>query len=127
MGRNRATGAADYVTDSNVLKQNTATAGVETELVLRLFEGLSIRDVAGGRSVSLAELDRQLQEWHEQEGISMNKFKEIIRAHAICLGDCKAYHSQKALKQALQADPSKIVSKRKAKRYKFVKKCLTIL
>ena len=76
MGRNRATGAADYVTDCNVLKPNTATAGVETELVLRLFEGLSIRDVAGGRAVSLAELDRQLQEWHEQEGISMNKFKE---------------------------------------------------
>ena len=95
--------------------------------VLRLFEDLSISSVADGHIVSLSELDRQLQNWYEQEGISMKKCKDLLRTHAICLGDCQAYHSQEALKQALRADPSKIISRKKAKQYKFVKKCLTIL
>jgi len=99
----------------------------ESERVLHLFEALSISGVANGRAVSLVELDRQLQEWHEQEGISMKKFKGLIRAHAICLGDCKAYHSQKALKQALLANRRNIISREKAKQYKYVRQYLTIL
>ena len=99
----------------------------DSESVLRMFQDLSLSGVSEGRIVSLSELDRQIREWYEQEGVSMKKFKEVIRTHAICLGDCKAYHGQKALKQALRADPSKIISREKAKRYKFVKQCLTIL
>lgn len=99
----------------------------DSESVLRLFEDLTISSVADGRIVSLSELDRQLQDWYEQEGISMKKFKGLLRTHAICLGDCQAYHSQAALKQGLRADPSKIISRQKAKQYKFVKQCLTIL
>jgi DNA-directed RNA polymerase delta subunit len=99
----------------------------DSESVLRLFEDLTISSVADGRIVSLSELDRQLRDWYEQEGISMKKFKDLLQTHAICLGDCQAYHSQEALKQALRADPSKIISRQKAKQYKFVKKCLIIL
>lgn len=100
----------------------------DSESVLRLFEGLSLSGEGDeGGICSLAELDRQLREWYEQEGISKKKFKKLIRSHAICLGDCKPYHSQKALKQALRADRSKIIPRDKAKSYEFVKLCLTIL
>jgi hypothetical protein len=116
------------MTRSRGLRSAGATKDVDdSESVLRLFEDLTISSVADGRIVSLSELDRQLQDWYEQEGISMKKFKDLLRTHAICLGDCQAYHSQEALKRALRADPSKIISRQKAKQYKFVKQCLTIL
>ncbi len=122
MARSRGARAADATS------QYATTKDVDdSESVLRLFEGLAISSVADGRIVSLSELDRQLQEWYEQEEISMTKFKDLLRTHAICLGDCQAYHSQKALKQALRADPSKIIARHKAKQYKFVKQCLTML
>ena len=122
MARSRGARAA------HATSQHATTKDVDdSEIVLRLFEGLAISSIADGRIVSLSELDRQLQEWYEQEGISMKKFKDLLRTHAICLGACQAYHSQKALTQALRADPSKIISRQKAKQYSFVKKCLTIL
>ncbi|KAA6426057.1 MAG: hypothetical protein FRX49_03909 [Trebouxia sp. A1-2] len=71
----------------------------DSESVLRLFEDLTISNVADGRIVSLSELDRQLQDWYEQEGISMKKFKDLLRTHAICLGE--THHSLKPLSMLL--------------------------
>ena len=95
--------------------------------VLPLFKGLSISDDEQMHVTSLAELEQQLQSWLESEGTSMTSFKKLLRKHAICLGNFTAYHSQKALKQALRTDPDLIVSKKKAKKYKLVKQCLVVL
>ena len=97
-----------------------------SEQVLRLFKGLSISDTDHFHVTSLAELEQQLQDWMETEATSMTSFKKLLRDHAICLGNFTAYHSQKALKQALRADPALIVSRKKAKKYKLVKQCLTV-
>ena len=108
-------------------KAEYSAAFDESEQILNLFEGLSISSGKSGGATSLPELDRHLQQWHEREGISMTKFKEVIRQEAICLGNMKAYQNQNALKEALRADQSKIVSRKKAKQYKYVRQCLTIL
>lgn len=99
----------------------------DSDQVLRLFKGLSITDDEQIHVTNLAELEQHLQNWLATEGTSMIGFKKLLRNHAICLGNFTAYHSQKALKQALRTDPSLIVSRKKAKKYKLVKQCLTIL
>ena len=100
----------------------------ESDQVLRLFKGLSISgDDDQMHVTSLAELEQQLQSWLGTAGTSMTSFKKLLRKHAICLGNFTAYHSQKSLKQALRTDPALIVSKKKAKKYKLVKQCLTVL
>ena len=99
----------------------------ENEQVLRLFKGLSINNDAQFHVTSLAELENQLQNWLETENTSMRSFKKLLRDYAICLGNFTAYHSQKDLKNALRSDPALIVSRRKVKKYKLVKQCLTVL
>lgn len=39
----------------------------------------------------LAELDQRLPLWHENESMSMTKFKQVVKEHAICLSDLKEY------------------------------------
>ncbi|KAL3161578.1 hypothetical protein ABBQ32_010440 [Trebouxia sp. C0010 RCD-2024] len=101
----------------------------DSEQILRLFNGLSVTesDTDHIHNKSLAELENHLQQWFDSEMMSMTAFKKLMRDHAICLGNFTAYHSQKALKQALREDPSLIVSKNKAKKYKLVRRCLTQL
>lgn len=101
----------------------------DSEKVLRLFEGLSITESGADHIhvTSLEELEQHLQDWFESEGMSMKTFKKLLREYAICLGNFTAYHSQKALKHALRADPDLIVSRKEAKKYKLVKQCLTQL
>lgn len=99
----------------------------DSEHILRLFKGLGISDNDQIHVKSLAELEEHLTRWLETEGTSMTSFKKLLRNHAICLGNFTAYHNQKALKIALRSNPALIVSRKKAKRYKLVKQCLTIL
>ncbi|KAL3160323.1 hypothetical protein ABBQ38_009712 [Trebouxia sp. C0009 RCD-2024] len=100
-----------------------------SEQVLRLFERLSVADSDADHLQvrSLAELEKHLQIWFESGVMSMTTFKKQLRDHAICLGNFTAYHSQQALKHALRTDRDLIVSRKKAKKYKFVKQCLTRL
>lgn len=99
----------------------------DNEQILRLFKGLDISDEDQIHVTTLAELEEHLAIWLETEGTSMTSFKKLLHSHAICLGNFTAYHSQKALKTALRSDAALIVPRKKAKKYKLVKYCLTVL
>ena len=115
------------VAGSSVRGTHSEAQMSKSDDVLRLFKGLSISDDDQMHVTNLAKLEQQLQIWLGTEGTSMTSFKKLLREHAICLGNFTAYHSQKALKQALRTDPALIVSKKKAKKYQLVKQCLTRL
>lgn len=105
-------------------------AQVDPELddILNRIKTLSITQKSGSRRLDwLAQLDQNLEQWHEEEGMSITKFKQVVKDMAICLSDLTQYPSQTALKHALRKDPSKIVRLAQAKQFKYVKICLVTL
>lgn len=111
---------SDYATESED----------EMDVILSRIRGLSISSAAqpGLKSRSwLSKLNQNLEQWHEEEGMSMTTFKKVVKEHAICLSDLKVYGSRGALQRALRLDPSKRVRLAQAKQYKYVKICLVTL
>ena len=102
----------------------------EVEAILHRIRGLSISSAEKsglkGRSW-LSKLNENLAQWHEEEGMSMTKFKQVVRDHAICLSDLKEYGNRRVLQQVLRQDPSKRVRLAQAKQYKYVEICLVSL
>lgn len=102
----------------------------EIDGILSRIRGLSISSEeqlgSEGRSW-LSMLNQNLEQWHEEEGMSISKFKQVVKTHAICLSDLKEYGSRGALQRALRQDPSKRVRLAQAKQYKYVKICLVKL
>ena len=71
----------------------------------------------------LTLLDQKLQQAHEADPTSMNVCKQRIKKEGYCLKDCKPYGSD--LKQHLRKGNT--VSRERAKKFKYVKKCLVVL
>lgn len=80
-----------------------------------------------GKKVPLCDVDEMLRGLHEDTGISTAAFRTYIKSKGVCLGNCRVYGSQRALRAALISNPKLIVPKRRAKLYKYVKMCLIAL
>ena len=74
---------------------------------------------------NLAFLDEMLHNMHIQSGSSMKKFIDELKKDGYCLKDGERYHEK--LRSTLRHNRDLVVSKEKAKPYKYVKKCLVTL
>jgi hypothetical protein len=79
--------------------------------------------------VPLHRIEEMLADLHAHQGVSTGKFKAYIKNRGICLGNCKEYGSQAALRAVLAACTGSkrctlLVRKGDAKEYKHVKMCL---
>ena len=54
----------------------------------------------------------------------MHVFRKEVKDRGICLGNCKEYGSQEALRAVLRNKRWLIVPRDKAKKHRFVKMCL---
>lgn len=72
-------------------------------------------------------LDRALCVLFETLRVSMTVFTKAVRSCGICLKNCVEYGSPHALHAALLANGKLILPLRKAKKYKYAKRCLIML